>query len=108
MDEAFPYIAKRLMTDDSPRLQAALRYMVRGAPAARRARRLPTAGWGWRPLVGWMAGQRARRARQARDLLESRQPCAAPAAPTIPLPRWLARPPCPRCTAATPCLMPTA
>lgn len=31
MDEAFPYIAKRLITDDSPRLQAALRYMVRGA-----------------------------------------------------------------------------
>lgn len=30
MDEAFPYIAKRLITDDSPRLQAALRYMVGG------------------------------------------------------------------------------
>ena len=28
VDEAFPYISKRLMTDDSPRLQAALRYMV--------------------------------------------------------------------------------
>ncbi len=27
--QAFPYIAKRLMTDDSPRLQEALRYMVR-------------------------------------------------------------------------------
>ncbi|KAL4452695.1 hypothetical protein ABPG75_008357 [Micractinium tetrahymenae] len=30
VDEAFPYIAKRLMTDNSPRLQAALRYMVYG------------------------------------------------------------------------------
>lgn len=28
--QAFPYIAKRLMTDSSPRLQEALRYMVRG------------------------------------------------------------------------------
>lgn len=30
VDEAFPYIAKRLMTDSSPRLQEALRYMVYG------------------------------------------------------------------------------
>lgn len=30
VDEAFPYIAKRLMTDDSPRLREALRYMVYG------------------------------------------------------------------------------
>lgn len=30
IDEAYPYIAKRLMTDDSPRLKAALRYMVYG------------------------------------------------------------------------------
>jgi aarF domain-containing kinase len=30
IDEAYPYIAKRLMTDDSPRLRAALRYMVYG------------------------------------------------------------------------------
>lgn len=30
MDEAFPYIARRLMTDKSPRLRAALRYMVYG------------------------------------------------------------------------------
>lgn len=30
MDEAYPYIARRLMTDDSPRLKAALRYMVYG------------------------------------------------------------------------------
>ena len=29
VDEAYPYVAKRLLTDDSPRLQAALRYMVR-------------------------------------------------------------------------------
>ena len=28
IDEAYPYIARRLMTDDSPRLKAALRYMV--------------------------------------------------------------------------------
>jgi hypothetical protein len=28
--QAFPYIAKRLMTDDSPRLREALRYMVYG------------------------------------------------------------------------------
>lgn len=30
IDEAFPYIARRLMTDKSPRLKAALRYMVYG------------------------------------------------------------------------------
>ena len=33
MDEAYPYISKLLLTDDSPRLRAALRYMVYG-PAA--------------------------------------------------------------------------
>ena len=30
VDEAFPYIARRLMTDRSPRLRAALRYMIYG------------------------------------------------------------------------------
>ncbi|KAF6256357.1 ABC1 family-domain-containing protein [Scenedesmus sp. NREL 46B-D3] len=30
VDEAYPYIAKRLLTDESPRLQASLRYMVYG------------------------------------------------------------------------------
>jgi aarF domain-containing kinase len=30
IDEAYPYIARRLMTDKSPRLQAALRYMIYG------------------------------------------------------------------------------
>jgi aarF domain-containing kinase len=30
VDEAFPYISKRLMTDDSPRLRAALQYMIYG------------------------------------------------------------------------------
>lgn len=30
IDEAYPYIARRLMTDNSPRLRAALRYMVYG------------------------------------------------------------------------------
>ena len=30
IDEAYPYIARRLMTDDNPRLKAALRYMVYG------------------------------------------------------------------------------
>jgi len=30
IDEAYPYIARRLMTDDSPRLKEALRYMVYG------------------------------------------------------------------------------
>lgn len=30
IDEAYPYIARRLMTDESPRLRAALRYMVYG------------------------------------------------------------------------------
>ena len=29
VDEAYPYVAKRLLTDKSPRLQAALQYMVR-------------------------------------------------------------------------------
>ena len=29
VDEAYPFIAKLLLTDQSPRLQAALRYMVR-------------------------------------------------------------------------------
>merc|ERR1719183_2794193 len=30
IDEAFPYLSKRLLTDDAPRLRAALRYMVYG------------------------------------------------------------------------------
>lgn len=30
MDEAYPYISKRLLTDDSPRLREALRYMIYG------------------------------------------------------------------------------
>ena len=30
IDEAYPYLAKRLLTDDSPRMRAALRYMVYG------------------------------------------------------------------------------
>lgn len=30
VDEAYPYISKRLLTDDSPRLRAALRYMIYG------------------------------------------------------------------------------
>ena len=30
IDEAYPYIARRLMTDNNPRLKAALRYMVYG------------------------------------------------------------------------------
>ena len=34
VDEAYPYVAKRLLTDKSPRLQAALRYMVRICLAA--------------------------------------------------------------------------
>ena len=29
VDEAYPYVAKRLLTDNDPRLQAALRYMAR-------------------------------------------------------------------------------
>lgn len=31
IDEAYPYISKRLLTDDSPRMRAALRYMVYGS-----------------------------------------------------------------------------
>ena len=38
VDEAFPYLAKRLMTDDSPRLRAALRYMVYGEEGGRGVR----------------------------------------------------------------------
>lgn len=40
IDEAFPYIARRLMTDDSPRLRAALRYMVYGPEGQFDAERL--------------------------------------------------------------------
>jgi aarF domain-containing kinase len=29
--QAYPYISKRLLTDDSPRMRAALRYMVYGS-----------------------------------------------------------------------------
>ena len=32
VDEAYPYVAQRLLTDDSPRLQEALRYMVPPPP----------------------------------------------------------------------------
>jgi hypothetical protein len=34
VDEAYPYVAQRLLCDDEPRLQAALRYMVRRPPSA--------------------------------------------------------------------------
>ena len=40
IDEAYPYIARRLMTDDSPRLRAALRYMVYGREGEFDAERL--------------------------------------------------------------------
>lgn len=40
IDEAFPYIAKRLLTDDSPRLREALRYMVYGRDGVFDAARL--------------------------------------------------------------------
>merc|ERR1719421_708926 len=40
VDEAYPYIAKRLLTDDSPRLRAALRYMVYGNSKSFDAERL--------------------------------------------------------------------
>lgn len=40
VDEAFPYISKRLMTDDSPRLREALRYMVYGKSSTFDADRL--------------------------------------------------------------------
>lgn len=30
VDEAYPFISKRLLTDDHPRLRAALRYMIYG------------------------------------------------------------------------------
>ncbi len=40
IDEAYPYIARRLMTDDSPRLKAALRYMVYGSEGSFDAEKL--------------------------------------------------------------------
>lgn len=40
IDEAYPYLARRLMTDDSPRLRAALRYMVYGREGEFDAERL--------------------------------------------------------------------
>merc|ERR1719223_1206902 len=40
IDEAYPYIARRLMTDDSPRLRRALRYMVYGREGKFDAERL--------------------------------------------------------------------
>lgn len=40
IDEAYPYIARRLMTDDSPRLKAALKYMVYGKEGQFDAERL--------------------------------------------------------------------
>jgi aarF domain-containing kinase len=40
IDEAYPYIARRLMTDDSPRLKQALRYMVYGKEGEFDAERL--------------------------------------------------------------------
>ncbi|KAG2432690.1 hypothetical protein HYH02_006675 [Chlamydomonas schloesseri] len=40
VDEAYPYIAKRLLTDDSPRLRAALKYMVYGRDGVFDAERL--------------------------------------------------------------------
>lgn len=40
IDEAYPYIARKLMTDDSPRLKAALRYMVYGSEGSFDAEKL--------------------------------------------------------------------
>ena len=40
IDEAYPYIARRLMTDDSPRLKAALKYIVYGKEGQFDAERL--------------------------------------------------------------------
>jgi aarF domain-containing kinase len=40
IDEAYPYIARRLMTDESPRLREALRYMVYGKEGTFNADRL--------------------------------------------------------------------
>jgi aarF domain-containing kinase len=40
IDEAYPYIARKLMTDDSPRLRASLRYMVYGKEGMFDAERL--------------------------------------------------------------------
>jgi len=40
IDEAYPYIARRLMTDDSPRLRDALKYMVYGQEGEFEAERL--------------------------------------------------------------------
>merc|ERR1719163_1583217 len=33
IDEAYPYLARRLLTDGSPRMRAALRYMIYGGEA---------------------------------------------------------------------------
>lgn len=35
VDEAFPYISKRLLTDETPRLRDALKYMVYGKSKVR-------------------------------------------------------------------------
>ncbi len=40
IDEAYPYIARKLMTDNSPRLKAALRYMVYGSEGSFDAEKL--------------------------------------------------------------------
>merc|ERR1719428_1215425 len=40
VDEAYPYISQRLLTDESPRLRAALRYMVYGREGVFDAERL--------------------------------------------------------------------
>ena len=48
VDEAYPYVAKRLLTDKHPRLQAALRYMARPARARARAAAVPPSRLGGR------------------------------------------------------------
>merc|ERR1719161_3077930 len=40
VDEAYPYISQRLLTDESPRLRAALRYMVYGRDGVFNSERL--------------------------------------------------------------------
>ena len=40
IDESYPYLSKRLLTDDSPRLRAALRYMVYGRSSTFDAERI--------------------------------------------------------------------
>ena len=78
VDEAYPYISKRLLTDDSPRLRESLRYMVYGKGEVFDADRLIDV------LEAFETFRVASRTSQGRLKEEAAEAARAPTSPTPP------------------------